>query len=175
VKAKKPLLLILLTMILLAVALILPAAAWGKPAAPPDNQPKGWVTYASGVREPVHEMVTATVKQLSDGTTVGRMQFKLFYEAAVMTSVAFRDDYTAFYRDGNAKVAVFVALVHYQPTDGPDGYFWMKFKWTDGGQPYTKDIFESWIGDPDANTWDYFPFPGPEPIGPGAITVHVRD
>jgi hypothetical protein len=166
-KAKKPLLLIVLTLVLLAAALILPATAFGA-----GRQPVAWVTYASGVRAPLHEFVTATVKQLSDGTTVGRMQFKLFSEAAVITSTTFDKDYTKFYRDANGKVAEFVAYMHYQPAGAPDNYFWMKFKWTDGGQPFTKDIFESWIGDPDTDSWVYFPFPGPSPIGPGAITVH---
>jgi hypothetical protein len=101
-RVKKPVLLIALALVLLAVALILPATAFGA-----GKQPVAWVTYASGVRTPVHEFVTATVKQLSDGTTVGRMQFKLFYEAAVMTSTTFLDDY--------------------------------------GGQPFTKDLYESWI------------------------------
>ncbi len=109
-RVKKPVLLIALALVLLAVALILPATAFGA-----GKQPVAWVTYASGVRTPVHEFVTATVKQLSDGTTVGRMQFKLFYEAAVMTSTTFLDDYTAFYRAPNGKVAEFVAYCRYQP------------------------------------------------------------
>jgi hypothetical protein len=84
-KAKKPLLLIVLTMILLAVALLLPAAAFGKPAS---NPPVSWVTVGVSGRSPDANFpgltdlgaTAACVQQLADKSLRGQVVVSVLRE-----------------------------------------------------------------------------------------------
>jgi len=81
-KAKKPFLVIVLTLVLLAVALILPAAASGKqPEEPLGNQPVNWVSSSENSNKAFHEVGwqgghSYLVKELSDGSVVGHVTFQ---------------------------------------------------------------------------------------------------
>ena len=84
-KAKKPLLLIVLTLILLAVALILPAVALGKPAL---NPPVSWVKVGVSGQSPDSNFpnlrdfhaTAAYVQQLADKSLRGQVVVSVFRE-----------------------------------------------------------------------------------------------
>ncbi len=83
-RAKKPLLVLVLTLALIAVALILPAAAYGKSAA----KAVSWVKVNTNCRLPdsnfpdltFHGATVARVEQLADESLRGRVIVKVFRE-----------------------------------------------------------------------------------------------
>ncbi len=81
-KAKKALVLVVLTVALLAVALILPAAAFGKAANP--NQPVSWVNIgdnSNGADLPdSHGGLTAKVEKFADDSVRGEVLIKVLRE-----------------------------------------------------------------------------------------------
>jgi hypothetical protein len=158
-KAKKPLLVIVLTLALLAVALILPAAAFGK--APNPNQPVAWVSaYTnsnnSGFAEGWRVTLTANVKLLGNGELVGHVVNRLYLrgvgtERWVMHPV--QSDWTLF----TDHVAQFLVRV--------DGGSPTVMVLTDNGEPPTGDLLESF----DPGTLE----PGPSgPEAAGNVKVH---
>jgi hypothetical protein len=84
-RVKQPLLLIVLTLVLLAVALILPAAAFGKSDL---NKPVSWVKVNTNGWSPDsnfpdlkdHGATVARVEQLADGSLRGQVAVKIFRE-----------------------------------------------------------------------------------------------
>jgi hypothetical protein len=79
-KAKRPLLLVVLTLVLLAVALALPAAAFGKPAA---NTPVSWVKVNTNywLEGGFHGSTEANVQKLANGELRGQVVVKVFRES----------------------------------------------------------------------------------------------
>jgi hypothetical protein len=148
-KAKKPLLLIVLTLVLLAVALILPAAAFGKPAATPANQPVAWVNAYTNSNHlgfefefPYRVTLSADVKLLGSGELVGDVVNRLYLrgvgvETYVMHPV--KSDWTVF----TEHVAQFLVELE----DGSHVVILL----TDNGEPPTGDRLESF--DPDTGTY----------------------
>src|SRR5665647_1000839 len=84
-RVKQPLLLIVLTLVLLAVALILPATAFGKSDL---NKPVSWVKVNTNGWSPDsnfpdlkdHGATVARVEQLADGSLRGQVAVKVFRE-----------------------------------------------------------------------------------------------
>ena len=103
-KAKKSLLLVVLTLALLAVALILPAAAFGKSDL---NKPVSWVSVGTNTNrllldsEPadgaiLHAGTTAKVQKLADGSVRGEVVVKVFRELWALDPVNHPLDLTLF-------------------------------------------------------------------------------
>jgi len=93
-KAKKSLLVVALTLVLIAVALILPAAASGaKPAEPLDNKPVAWVNAYTNSNHTIVESegvkvsLSANVKLLGSGELVGNVVYELRFGGALQTFV----------------------------------------------------------------------------------------
>jgi hypothetical protein len=86
-KAKKPLIVAVLTLALLAVALILPAAASGaKPAGPGDEQRTSWVEANTHYRfsDGLHGTTVASVRKLADNSLTGQVVVAVLCEPCLV-------------------------------------------------------------------------------------------
>lgn len=85
VKAKKPLLITVFAVVLLAVALVLPAVTWGKPTTPAANKPVSWVSVGTNFWQgddpgEFHGGTAAKVQKLADNSVRGQVVVKVFRE-----------------------------------------------------------------------------------------------
>lgn len=166
-KVKKPLLLVLLVLAVLAVALSLPAATFGKAAGPNDNKSLNWVSSGENSNQYFRDIDyqsghSVLVKELSDHSLVGHMTIHNVKppEGTFFTTVLSADDpfdgtLDAFYVDPatNVKVAQFIAWFD---LDG-DGVLDLPVKvvLTDGGEPpKTMDTQAYYL--PGATGWEPF-------------------
>lgn len=182
---------------ILAVALVLPTVASGKPATPPEKQPLNWVSWGGNSNNsglPDGQIQSSVlVKQLGE-STVGHVLVNLIRFGAerhverffATEFVAWAGDppslfYDGSYTDGftgytfNGKIAEIVYVAHLEEGD-------LHFKWVliDGGEPGVqkdKEIWYVWgeewpeIGYP---AWiPFFPHTDSYGIESGNIQVHL--
>lgn len=104
-KAKKPLVLAVLILALVAVALIVPATASGKPDALNPKQALNWVSHGEDSNGAMHHLVlfpgasemwlraghSVLVKQMSDGTLVGNGVFHILFKPEKWQTIHTKD------------------------------------------------------------------------------------
>ena len=94
-KAKKSLLVVVLSLVLLAVALILPAAASSEPAEPGEDQPVSWVKAYTTYRfsDGFRGATEASVRTLADKSLKGQVVVKVLRESYLIDGTRTWSDY----------------------------------------------------------------------------------
>ena len=204
VKAKKSFVLIVVTLVLVAVALLLPAAAFGKADAN-NNKALNWVTYGGNSNniyidtEGWQGGSSQLVKQLTDLSTVGHLTIHTMKDGSVnphfrASTTEFDQSATSFYEGEyyepwseqtfTGKIAIFVAVFAGEDFDQTADVHMMWVS-VDGGEPFKvndvsmlyfwgADFADPESGDPGPEMW--LPFFNPEALelGVGSGNIQVH-